>query len=339
MINATYFDGHTTRPRPVRLIIHGGIVAIAGAGYRRTVRVADLVISERLEHAPRIMRLPTGGFLETNDPALNTLLAENGYRDPWVVRWQQRWPLSLLALFVMLALVTAGYQWGLPWTADRIARHLPMSIEKKIGDEQLKIIDAGQMQPSMMAIAEQERLKHLFSALEQPHGEKTAYRLEFRDSREGPNAFALPNGVIVMTDQLVALARNEQAIMAVLGHELGHLHRRHALRRLMQTLGVGVVINMFIGDVSTVMAAVPTLLLDQNYSRDFEREADQYAIDMMRANRIPLSPMADLFEKMGNPPAADRAASAPQVNRSGYFSSHPSDDERIASLRAADQGQ
>ncbi|MEN3290782.1 MAG: hypothetical protein V7642_35, partial [Burkholderiales bacterium] len=69
MIDAIYFDGHTTRPRPVRLVIHGGIVAIAGAGYRRTVRIADLVISEPLEHAPRIMRLPTGGFLETNDPA------------------------------------------------------------------------------------------------------------------------------------------------------------------------------------------------------------------------------------------------------------------------------
>jgi Zn-dependent protease with chaperone function len=337
MINATYFDGHTTRPRPVRLIIHGGIVAIAGAGYRRTVRVADLVISERLEHAPRIMRLPTGGFLETNDPTLNTLLAENGYRDPWVVRWQQRWPLSLLALFVMLALVTAGYQWGLPWTADRVARHLPMSIEKKIGDEQLKIVDAGKMQPSRLTPAEQERLKSLFSGLEQPNGEKTPYRLEFRDSREGPNAFALPNGVIVMTDQLVALARSDQAIMAVLGHELGHLHRRHALRRLMQTLGVGVVINMFIGDVSTVIAAAPTLLLDQNYSRDFEREADRYAIDMMRVNHIPLSPMADLFARMGNPAAADRTAPAQQANRSGYFSSHPSDDERIANLRAADK--
>jgi Zn-dependent protease with chaperone function len=137
----------------------------------------------------------------------------------------------------------------------------------------------------------------------------------------------------------VALAGNDQAIMAVLGHELGHLQRRHALRRLMQTLGVGVVINMFIGDVSTVMAAVPTLLLDQNYSRDFEREADQYAMDMMRANRIPLSPMADLFERMGTPPAAGRAASPQQANRAGYFSSHPSDRERIANLRAADQGR
>lgn len=333
MINATYFDGHTTRARPVRLLIHGGIVAMNGAGFRRTVRLSDLVISERLEHAPRIMRLPNGGFLEVSDSDLGTVLAENGYRDPWVVRWQQRWPLSLLALVCLLAMVTLGYQWGLPWAADRIAQHLPASIEQKIGDEQLRIVDEGHMQPSRLDPAEQARLKRLFSELKQPNGGQTAYRLEFRDSRMGANAFALPNGVIVMTDQLVTLASNDQAILGVLGHELGHLHRRHSLRSLMQALGVGVVVNLFIGDVSTVLAAAPTLLLHQNYSRGFEREADQHAIDMMRANGIPLSPMADLFEQMRDSPAG----STQQADRSGYFSSHPSDDERIANLRVADR--
>jgi Zn-dependent protease with chaperone function len=337
MINATYFDGHTTRMRPVRLLIHRGIVAMHGAGFRRTVRLADLVISERLRHAPRIVRLPNGGTLEISDPELSSVLAENGYRDPWVVRWQQRWPLSLLAVVFLLALLTLGYQWGLPWAADRMAQHLPMSIEQKIGDEQLKIVDAGDMHPSRLDLAEQARLKSLFSELKQPDGEQTAYRLEFRSSRTGPNAFALPNGVIVMTDQLVALAGNDQAMMGVLGHELGHLHRRHSLRSLMQALGVGVVVNLFIGDVSTVLAAAPALLLHQNYSRGFEREADEYAIEMMQANGVPLSPMADLFEQMRNAPAQNRAGPRPEANHSGYFSSHPSDDERIAKLRAADR--
>ncbi|MDB5771098.1 MAG: family metallopeptidase [Burkholderia sp.] len=331
MIRATYFDGHTTRPRPVKLLMHDGIVAMSGAGFRRTVRMADLVVSEPLAHAPRIMRLPNGGFLEVADPNLAAVLAENGYRDSWVVRWQQRWPLSLLALVTLVALLTVGYQWGLPWAADSVAQHLPASLEHKIGDEQLRIIDAGQMQPSRLAPAEQARLKRLFAELKQPDGERTEYRLEFRDSPQGPNAFALPNGVIVMTDQLVALAPGDQALLGVLGHELGHLHRRHSLRSLMQALGVGVVVNLFIGDVSTVLAAAPALLLYQNYSRDFEREADQYAIEMMRDNRIPLSPMADLFEKMKAPVAGD------QANNSGYFSSHPSDEERIETLRGADR--
>ncbi|MEN3276000.1 MAG: hypothetical protein V7631_1790 [Massilia sp.] len=341
MINAIYYDGHTTRPRPVRLLIHNGIVSLNGSGYRRTVRVADLTVSEPLEHAPCLMRLPTGGVLEVSDPSLHELLAQNGYAAPWIVRWQQRWPLALLALTALLALLTLGYQSGLPWAADKLAQHLPSSIERKIGEEQLRLVDDGHMRPSRLNLAEQARLQRLFAEMKQPGDENSVYRLEFRDSRLGPNAFALPNGVIIMTDQLVRLARSDQEILGVLGHELGHLHRRHSLRSLMQALGVGVVINLFIGDVSVVLAAAPTLLLHQNYSRHFEREADQYAIDMMRANGIPLSPMADLFERMKERAeernAGSRMGPRQQAERSEYFSSHPSDGERIETLRAADR--
>lgn len=375
MIEATYFDGQTTRRQPVTVIIHKRVVAMRGAGVHRTMRLSQLDISERLQRAPRILRFPDGGSIEVSDPKLDKMLAANHFRDPWVVRWQQNWPLSLLALISLLALLISGYQWGVPWVADKIAQHLPTSIEKKIGDQELKMVDARYMTPSKLDPVDQARLQRLFSALKQPRGEKTTYRLEFRNSRVGPNAFALPNGVIVMTDQLVLLAKNDQAVLGVLSHELGHLQRRHSLRHLLQALGVGVVLNLWIGDVSSALAAIPTFLLDQKYSRDFEREADQYAIDMMHANGVPLSPMAALFEKMAKADAsggkgthkpADHAADtagntsdsdaeddeddeddeAPEVpSKDGakrkapleYFSSHPSDEERIARLRAADK--
>jgi Zn-dependent protease with chaperone function len=270
-----------------------------------------------------------------------------------------------------LASLIAGYQWGLPQAADKIAQHLPAALEQKIGDAELKLIDTGYMRPSRLDPVDQTRLQKLFSELRQPRGEKTPYRLEFRDSQIGPNAFALPNGVIIMTDQLVMLANNDQAVLAVLGHELGHVQRRHSLRRLLQALGVGVVANIFIGDVSSALATVPTFLLDQKYSRDFEREADQYAIDMMHANSLPLAPMAQLFEKMhvahtagyGNEQSKDSEGHAaggttrddqddeeddetPKNGPKGkarhdtpinYLSSHPSDEERIARLSAADK--
>lgn len=367
MIDATYFDGQTTRRQPVTVIIHKRVVAMRGPGVHRTIRLSQLNISERLQHAPRILRFPDGGFIEVSDARLDRMLAKNRYRDPWVVRWQQNWPLSLLALISLLALLVSGYQWGVPWAADRIAQHLPSSIEKKIGDQQMMMVDARYMTPSKLDPVDKARLSRLFSELKQPRGEKTTYRLEFRNSRMGPNAFALPNGVIVMTDQLVLLARNDQAVLGVLAHELGHLQRRHSLRHLLQAFGVGVVLQLWVGDVSSVLAAIPTFLLDQKYSRDFEREADQYAIDMMHANSLPLSPMADLFEKMGaehgvakkeGDASVDEAddddedgddaeqqddtrnapsrGSAKREAPPDYFSSHPSDDERIAKLRAAD---
>jgi len=368
MIDAYFYDGGTTRRQPVQLLLHKGILAVSGDGVRRSVRLSKVRVSERLEHAPRIMRLPDGGHIESSDAQLEKLLRRNGYREPRIVYWQRNWPLSLCALVSLLAMLVAGYQWGLPWAADTLAQHLPPTMEKRIGDEQLQLIDSRWMEPSRLNIEDQTRIRKQFAALRQPRGEQTPYRLEFRHSKMGPNAFALPNGVIVMTDELVRLADSDQAILGVLGHELGHVQRRHSLRRLLQALGVGVVVNLLIGDVSSALTTVPTFLLDQKYSRDFEREADQYAIDMMHANAVPLSPMAALFEKMGEAHADDAASasndddandgdedeegatmepeSKPTTGRRGgssraaksfdYLSSHPSDEERIKRLKAAD---
>ncbi|OGB24683.1 MAG: hypothetical protein A3I66_17990 [Burkholderiales bacterium RIFCSPLOWO2_02_FULL_57_36] len=361
MIDAIYLDGQTTRRQPVTMLIHKRIVVMRGNGIRVNERLSRMGISERLEHAPRILRLPNGGFIEISDVAgFDKMLAQYGYREPRVVRWQQNWPLSLLALISLLAILITGYHWGLPWAADKVAQHLPASIEQKIGDAGMKFADENFLKPSKLDVVDQVRLRRLFSELKQPRGQTTAYRLEFRHGHMGPNAFALPNGVIVMTDELVMLAQDDQAVLGVLSHELGHVQRHHSMRRLLQALGVGVVINLFVGDVSSVLAAVPTFLLDQKYSRDFEREADQYAIDMMQANGAALSPMAELFEKMhalhdDEVHAKGKAQSKPGKKGRGkdakggrrnekedddapldYLSSHPSDTERIAKLRAAD---
>jgi Zn-dependent protease with chaperone function len=370
MIDAIYYDEVSTRRHPVKFVIHKRVLMMRGDGLQKTARVSRMEISERLEHAPRLLRFPEGGVIEVIDPALNRLLEKNRFFDPPVVRWQQNWLMSLLALIALVAMMISAYQWGLPRVVDTMARHVPTSLEHKIGDEELKIIDEHMMKPTRLGPQERARLESMFASLVQSYGEKTPYRLEFRSSLVGPNAFALPNNVIIMTDELVQVARDDIAVMGVLAHELGHLKRRHSLRRMLQALGVGVMLNMWVGDVSSALAAVPTFLLDQKYSRDFEREADRYAIAMMQANGLRLTPMAEFFEKMAalheeRPQSAaqsrqqrypheeegdeydtyedDMAGSGQQrqdkEEPANYLSSHPSDAERIAYLRAADEGR
>jgi Zn-dependent protease with chaperone function len=361
MIDAIYYDGTSSRRHAVTVVIHQRVVAMRGEGLRRSARLSQLDVSERLQHAPRILRFADGGFIEADDHArLDAMLAENRYAAPRVVRWQNNWPWSLAALVCLLAILLSAYQWGLPLAADTLAQHLPPDIEKKIGDQSLQMMDR-MLKPSRLAAADQDRLRARFMTLRQPRGEHTAYRIEFRSSAAGPNAFALPNGVIVMTDEMVQAAGNEEAIVGVLSHELGHLQRRHAARHVLQTVGVAVVLNLWIGDVSSALAAAPAILLAQKHSRDFEREADQYAIDMMLANGQPLEPLATLFESMASkhafqvaapvPPQAStndddeedeestptNGPQAPRTPQPDYLSSHPSDAERIATLRAADR--
>lgn len=341
MIAAHYYDGNSSRRMRIELMMHGGVAVISGEDLRLSIPVARMEISEPLEHAPRILRLPGGAVIESDDPTLAQLLQENGYRDPAVVKWQRNWPASLLALMTLVTALLAVYQWGLPWAADIAARHLPPAMERHIGNETWSTLDSGYFQASRLDAARQDELRAAFAALKQPDGERTPYRIEFRASGIGANAFALPDGTIVVTDDLVQLADDERALLGVLAHELGHLERKHAMRRLLQALGAGVLVNLAVGDVSSVLAVAPTILLDQKYSRDFEREADQYAIDMMHANHVPLAPMAALFEKMQDEDAArvkETDGNQENAGREGYdyLSSHPSDAERIARLRAAD---
>lgn len=340
MISADYFDGQSARRMPVTLLLHRGIVAISGEGVRRSARLKHMEVSEKLQRAPRILRFADGAYLETRDPGLDRMLRKNGYREPWVVRAQRNWPASLLALVSLVVVLACGYQWGLPWAADRLARHLPESVEKKIGAGQLELLDESYLEPSGLPPARQAELRRAFARVRTPSGVPVAYTLEFRSSKIGPNAFALPGGVIVMTDQLVELAPHDHAVLGVLAHELGHLERRHVLRQLLQATGIGVAVHLLLGDVSSVLAVAPTVLLHQKYSRDFEREADRYAIDMMRANNLPLAPMAMLFERMGQVHEDDEDAQlegAPQdAEWLDYLSSHPNDAERVEALRRAD---
>lgn len=340
MISADYFDGQSSRRVPVTLLIHRGILAVDGEEVRRSVRLKHMEVSEKLERAPRILHFPDGAYLEARDKQIDRLLRKNGYRDTWVVRWQRNWQASLAALAVLMLLLASSYQWGLPWAADEIAQHLPESVEHKIGEGQLEMLDTTYMAPSRLEKSRQDALRKAFADMRTPTGKSIFYRLEFRHSEIGPNAFALSNGVIVMTDQLVEMAPDDNAVLGVLAHELGHVGRHHSLRHLMQALGVGVVVHLFLGDVSSVLAAVPTVLLDQKYSRDFEREADRYAIEMMRANKLPLAPMAELFERMGADGEKDKKKRATRESDEDelfdYLSSHPSDSERIAAMRAAD---
>jgi Zn-dependent protease with chaperone function len=345
MIDAIYYDGNNSRRHPVTLVIAKRVVSMRGPGVHRNVRLSQMDVSERLQNAPRILRFPDGAFVEASDHRrLDRMLKENRFQDPRVVRWQNNWPLSLLALITLLATLLSLYQWGVPRAADHIAANLPPSLEQKMGEKSMALIESEMFSPSKLDPAVQARLRSRFAAMAQPRGEKTAYKLEFRASRIGANALALPNGVIVMTDDMVAQAASDDAVMGILGHELGHVKRHHSMRHVLQTVGVGLVLNLWVGDVSSALVAAPAILLNQKHSRDFEREADQYAIDMMQTNGVPLEPLAAMFQRMDQADrqkAARRRSGRQEVDEDGepvpnYLSSHPSDAERVLKLRDAD---
>lgn len=323
-IAAFYFDGRTSRRHTVTLTVADGIALVDGDAQRQCP-IAVLRVSERGAKAKRKVTFPDGAYLEVQDSAaFNALLCSTGHRDSLVVRLQQSWRGALLACIGTIAALMLIYFLVLPAAASLAARAIPDDVVRNLGREALVMLDQRMLSPSTLPAARQKQLVDRFAALTPAASDPPAYEILFRKSRIGPNALALPSGQIVLTDEIIALAGNDDALMGVLAHELGHVHERHLMRRLLQSAAIAAGAFAIFGDVSAIVANLPTVMLDLKYSRDAERDADAYAIAMLEKNGIATSPMANLFEKLEG---------LSESHLPPYVSSHPPTPERIERLR------
>lgn len=333
---ATYFDGRTSQPRPVTLRWHAfdGCLEVTGDGIAQRHARSAVTIESRLGRGPRFIRFSDGGRCEVADnAALDDVIATWAPQRAatWLHRIETNWGLVIVSALLLLAFGWALLHFGLPWAARRIAFMLPAGITRSLGDQTLASLDQTVLSPTVLTHERQLALRAEFERFLAASGEEAPASIEFRTMRgAGANAFALPSRVIVITDDLVQLADDDQEIVAVLAHECGHLAHRHALRSVLQNSAVFVVIALVTGDVSSATAfgsALPAFLLQSRFSREFEREADAHAVTALRrAGRDPatLASMLGRLEK-------SHGGSGPAVL--GYLQTHPPTKERIDAIR------
>ncbi len=346
---AGYFDGTSARAHPVTLQFQGSVLLITGEGIHRSVALRDVQWPERTRYGMRVAHFKEGGSVQCTDAAAwDDWSRRSGRREPLVVTMQQSWRWVLASVLALVVLMAAIQQWGLPAAARAVVAATPLSVDSSLGGASLAVIDEHLMRPSKLAATEQARLR---AALAQavsvmPAGSVPAWQLVFRKSRIGPNAFALPGGTLVMTDELVELVgRDDKVIVAVLAHELGHVRHRHGLRMLVQAAALSGLAGMVVGDFSTVLAGVPALLGQASYSREAEREADREAVRILKAAGISPEVMVTLFEKLeakkGKAGEDDDNGRAP--DRDSWlgiaFASHPPDADRVRYFREAAAGR
>jgi len=341
-VEADYFDGSSARAHRVRLSIAADQLLLQGHGVARQVPLAEVQWPERTRHGKRVAHLRDGGSLQAEHAASwDAWLAAAGVRESRVVRLQQSWRATVVAVLGLLLLATAGYLWGLPWAARVVVAFVPQSVDQSIGDAAWGTIAPRWLTPSALPPERQQSIRAAFaSAVERmyPERKRPTYELRFHASaqgRLGANAFALPGGRIVVTDELVRLLEGrDDVVLGVLAHELGHVHHRHGMRSLVQVTLLSTATSVAFGDFSSVLGLAPALLGQLGYSRDFEREADEHAVQLLRASDLSPEVMVTLFERL----AAERPAGREGGSRSDIgiaFASHPADAERIRLFREA----
>ncbi len=333
-INGHYYNGQSSARIPVTVCFYrSGEVLIEGETLSLKTTIDQLSIAPRLANTHRNIFLSNGAKLETDDNASVDRVChyfEKNIIHVWIHKLEKSWSYALIALITTVIFVWGSIEYGVPIAAKLAANNVPYSVEKHIGEQGLKTLDKWLFSPSAIDKTEQLRLQNHFKQLVLTSKGQYPYQLMLRSSKQmGANALALPGGIIIMTDGLFELAENDQQIIAVLAHEAGHIEHQHGLRSLFQNSITALFMAGVLGDITSITSlsvALPTILVENRYSREFEQEADQYAVDFLQTHNIEARQFIRILTLLEQPTNSDYEFD--------YLSSHPAMHKRIKTIKA-----
>jgi len=341
VIDGFYFDGKSSGRQAVTIDLIGNRLQVIGDDFEFTCPLDEVRFSSPLGKMNRSAYLPDGGKCDFNNEAFAREAEHRQGKGGFfhsVHRWENSLRLVFAALVLTIGLVLAFIQFGVPVLAEQAAYAIPPSTETTLGTETLQILDKVMFEPTELDAARQKELERLFAQVVATlDATDRTYTLQLRSSPKiGANAFALPGGTVIMTDELVALALRDEEIAAVLAHEVGHVRHRHAMRQVIQGSAVGLIVTALTGDVfsaSSLAAALPTMLVDAKFSRDMERQADDVAVEYLLKKGETVESFASILTHMEQAFAAKHGSETGTADRTAsYFSSHPATKERIERL-------
>jgi beta-barrel assembly-enhancing protease len=145
-----------------------------------------------------------------------------------------------------------------------------------------------------------------------------------------PNAFALPDDSIIVTDDLIQLAGHPDELTGVLAHEIAHIERNHVMTNIVRQIGAGVFVDVVLGGAGAgqAIAVASVNLAGLRYSRGDEEEADARGLDYLDAAGIDTSGLARMFDRFRDV-AETEGGEIPTL-----LSSHPATPARAAAARA-----
>jgi predicted Zn-dependent protease len=144
------------------------------------------------------------------------------------------------------------------------------------------------------------------------------------------NAFAIPGGYVYVNRGLIERAQTMSQVAGVIGHEIGHVTRRHSIKQMQKSQGMnigGVLLCTLTSACSTGLAqagiGVASNGLFAKFSRGDEAEADQEGVKTVIAAGIDPNGFPELFrilldERKAKPGSLDT-----------FFASHPMEEDRI----------
>jgi len=325
-IDAKLYDGKSSKEHIVEILFTPDKRVIIKE-FNIDVPLKKVKISTRLGNTPRVLEFP-GGIRcksEQND-RVDAILRKLDVKQPIINRLEKSWKIALSSVALIAVVVVFMLTVGADYTANFLAQRLPKSTLDKASKTTLIQLDNTLLHKSNLTQEKKDLVIKQFNKLK----DSNRYKLHFRSSPQiGPNAFALPSGDIVILDELILLDKDKElrGVLGVLAHEKAHVVYKHSLRGLIKGTIAYALIGYITGDINFIVSTLPAVIITNNYTKEFEKEADIYAKEELKKLNISTKPLAKLFIAIEEYSKKDNKDSNDTL--SGFFSTHPLTKDRV----------
>ncbi len=333
-----YFDGRSSRSHEVTCVIAHGRLAMSNEAGEQLLNIPleQSVLTPPLGTSRRFLKFVGGGRLQVDNPEVLTFLEEHlrshlGLQFVHLI--ESHWRLVAACVAGLVVCVWAFMVFAIPQFAQKVAMATPAGLMDRISDDTLEFLDKRFFTQSGLDKGRQDELRQIFVKICGDFLPNQDCTLIFRQGGDiGANAFALPSGLVIVTDELVDFAKSNDELEGILAHELVHVKERHGLRHVLQQAGVFMVISTLLGDMASLTSlgsTLPMMLVESGYSRKFEQEADAKACRYFLDRDRSIEPYKEVLYRL----TKDRHIPAVAA----FLASHPDPDRRRKAIEECER--
>ena len=245
---------------------------------------------------------------------------------------------ALVGSVVALASIAAILFLILPSLALILAETLPVKREIALGHSVVKQVEIlFDLENDGPFICETDESKRALAKITERilAGEQIDYNLQVLITRQDMlNAFALPGGIILLTNELIQSADTPEELAGVVAHELGHVAARDPLRSLIYSVSTAGILSLVVGDFSggTLIYMLADQALNSSYSRRAESRADAYSVEKLQHGNVDLKGFVRFFKRV-------EELEPDFLENFSYISTHPSTLKRRIAIENAARRQ
>ncbi len=213
---------------------------------------------------------------------------------------------------------------------DWLAEYIPFEVETAISQSVTEKIsnESNEVDDYLQALADK-----IIPHMDLPEGMSITVHYVNEDV---VNAMATLGGHVLIYRGLLEKLPNENSLVMLLGHEIGHIKLRHPVKALGKGVVIGLVLSSVLGQSSDSVASLmsdTSMITMLSFNRDQEEASDNEGLKVMNAYYHHVQSSTDLFKILKNE-HQESNISVPQ-----FLSTHPDTEYRIQHINELAQAQ